>query len=255
MTDSGLHRIESHEALLAATHGSPFVRWDVPRGLEGAAYGSGDAVAVPRRTHTRRLGLLVMGPPTDAGRLVAAMAADGVLPEDLRSVTVQRGSLDAVGAHLPLSDDGNEWEWLCTRSVPPVSDAERRLSDLSRDDLDDIRGLLADANPGTDARPFEHPHQQWVGAWDEDHVLLACGVLEPGVAGQPVLSGITVRAQARGTGLGAAVTGRLTRAAVEQDGVCTLGLYSHNDVARRVYLRLGYGDVHEWSSRRLVQRA
>ena len=29
-------------------------------------------------------------------------------------------------------------------------------------------------------------------------------------------------------------------------------MYSHNAVARRVYLGLGYGDVHEWSSRRLA---
>jgi predicted GNAT family acetyltransferase len=28
-------------------------------------------------------------------------------------------------------------------------------------------------------------------------------------------------------------------------------MYSHNAVARRLYLGLGYGDVHEWSSRRL----
>jgi hypothetical protein len=27
-------------------------------------------------------------------------------------------------------------------------------------------------------------------------------------------------------------------------------MYSHNAVARRLYLGLGYGDVHEWSSRR-----
>ena len=40
--------------------------------------------------------------------------------------------------------------------------------------------------------------------------------------------------------------------AVREGGVCTLGMYSHNDVARRLYLGLGYGDVHEWSSRRLA---
>jgi predicted GNAT family acetyltransferase len=34
--------------------------------------------------------------------------------------------------------------------------------------------------------------------------------------------------------------------------VCTLGLYSHNDVARRVYHGLGYGGDHLWSSRRLA---
>jgi predicted GNAT family acetyltransferase len=66
-----------------------------------------------------------------------------------------------------------------------------------------------------------------------------------------VLAGITVHERARGTGLGLAVTARLTREAVAEAGVCTLGMYSRNDVARRLYTGLGYGDTHAWSSRRL----
>jgi predicted GNAT family acetyltransferase len=30
-------------------------------------------------------------------------------------------------------------------------------------------------------------------------------------------------------------------------------MYSDNDVARRVYTGLGYGDIHRWSSRRLAR--
>jgi predicted GNAT family acetyltransferase len=40
--------------------------------------------------------------------------------------------------------------------------------------------------------------------------------------------------------------------AVEEAGVCTLGMYSHNDVARRLYLSLGYERVCAWSSRPVV---
>jgi predicted GNAT family acetyltransferase len=49
------------------------------------------------------------------------------------------------------------------------------------------------------------------------------------------------------------VTAALTRAAVAEAGVCTLSMYSHNDVARRLYTGLGYGRTHAWSSRRVRQ--
>ncbi|HET6666457.1 MAG TPA: GNAT family N-acetyltransferase, partial [Intrasporangium sp.] len=108
------------------------------------------------------------------------------------------------------------------------------------------------ANAHTDARPFETPEQRWVGVRDADGTLVACGVRERTLAGTPILEGITVRADQRGTGLGLAVTTRLTREAVRSDGVCTLGMYSDNDVARRLYHGLGYGEDHVWSSRRLT---
>lgn len=246
-----LASITRHEELLAATGGSAFVRHDIPDPLEGTAHQLGAAVAFPRRTHTRRLGLLVMGPPDDAARLLDSLLADDVIPDDLASVTVERGSFETVASRLPLGE-GNDWEWMCTTVPPPEVPAEARLEELTPVDEPAIRALLQAANPNTDARPFEHTGQHWVGVRGGDG-LLACGVREPAVAGTPVLAGITVAANARGTGLGLAVTARLTREAVAESGVCTLGMYSHNTVARRVYRGLGYGDVHEWSSRRLVR--
>ena len=245
-----LRCLDSHAELLDATSGDPFIRFDLPIPLEHPAWSLGDAVAVPRRTRTRRLGLLVMGPAAHAGALVGRLAAQGLLA-DLGGVTVSRGSLGAVAEHLALGE-GNEWEWLYAASPPPVVAAEPRLVTLSRNDVDDIRSLLDLANPGTDARPFEFPGQHWVGAHDGLGRLVACGVREPNLAGWPILSGITVHHTSRGTGLGLAVTAHLTREAVRETGVCTLGLYSHNDVARRVYHGLGYGGDHLWSSRRLA---
>jgi predicted GNAT family acetyltransferase len=131
--------------------------------------------------------------------------------------------------------------------------AEGSLVTLSVEDRDDIGELLQLGNPGTDARAFEAPDQHWVGVRNDDGRLVACGVREPAVSGWPILSGITVHPDHRGTGLGLAVTAHLTRAGVAERGVCQLGMYSHNSVARRTYLGLGYGDVHEWSSRRLAR--
>lgn len=249
-TRTRLRELATHADLLEATGGSAFIRYDIPEPLDRPAYALGDAVALPRQTHTRRLGLLVLGPPDDAGALVAAMAAAGLHPEDLTGVTVQRGSLPAVAAHLAVAD-GNEWEWMCATATPPTVPAEDRLVPLSGNDLPDISALLAEANPRTDARPFEHPGQQWVGVRDDAGRLVACGVREPNLAGFPLLVGITVRADERGTGLGLAVTAHLTRESVAEAGVCTLGMYSDNDVARRVYHGLGYTGDHLWSSRRI----
>ena len=245
-----LRQLATHADVVAATGGSAFIRYDIPQPLERPAWALGDAVALPRQTHTRRLGLLVVGPPDDAGELVAAMASQGLHPPDLTGLTVQRGSLEAVSAHLPVAD-GNEWEWMHAVAAPPRVAAEDRLVPLSAEDLPDLAALLAVANPRTDARPFEQPGQAWVGVRDEEGRLVACGVRETNVAGFPLLAGITVHPTARGTGLGLAVTAHLTRAAVLAEGVCTLGMYSDNDVARRVYHGLGYTGDHLWSSRRL----
>ena len=248
---AALRLVRTHEEALEASGDSAFVRYDVPSPLEGDGFALGRALALPRRTHTRRLGLLVLGPPADVDPLVAAILGQGLLDPEVRSVTVQRGSIDAVARQVPLQD-GNEWEWLCTTTAPPEVAAESRLLRLTSGHQPEIQALLAAANRGTDARPFEHPGQHWFGVRDDHGRLVACGVHERSLAGHPILSGITVDPAQRGLGLGLAVTAYLTRRAVEDDGVCTLGMYSHNAVARRLYLGLGYGDVHEWSSRRFA---
>lgn len=259
MRPEGLRELTSHDDLLAATGGSRFVRYDLPRSLAHPAYGLGGAVAVPRRTHTRRTGMLVMGDPDDAARLASWLLADGPLPPPPVNLTVARGAMPGIESLLQAGAGWRvtraaEWDWMCTTTLPPTMPGERLLVDLAEADEGDIRAVLDEANRDTDARPFETPGQHWVGARDADGRLVACGVVEPGVADQPVLAGITVLPRARGTGLGLAVTAHLTRRAVTSHGVSTLGMYADNDAARGVYRRLGYGDVHPWSSRRLERR-
>jgi hypothetical protein len=249
-----MRELSSHAELLAASGNDAFIRYDIPPDFGGPAWSLGDAVLALRHTHTRRLGVAVLGPPADVGALVARVVASGVLEGlDVRHVTVQRGSLDAVAGHLPLGD-GTEWEWMYAAAAPACVPAEERIVPLHEADRPEIVALLAEANPRTDARPFELPGQHWVGVRDETGRLVACGVREPNAAGHPTLSGISVRAPHRGRGLGLAVTAHLTRSAVLGSGVCTLGMYSDNDVARRVYHGLGYAGDHLWSSRRLRRR-
>jgi ribosomal protein S18 acetylase RimI-like enzyme len=59
------------------------------------------------------------------------------------------------------------------------------------------------------------------------------------------LRGITTLAAHRGRGLGAAVTAALTtRALAAGSGLATLGVYTDNEVAVRLYRRLNYEVVH-----------
>jgi GNAT superfamily N-acetyltransferase len=248
-----LRHLQSHADLLAASNGDAFVRYDIPVAFSGPGFALGGAVAALRHTHLRRLGLMVIGGPDEVGRLMAALMAEGWLEGlPVRHVTVTRGALEAVARHLPLRD-GNEWEWMYAGQPPSVTPAEERLVSLGECHEAEISALLAEANPRTDARPFRSDGQRWVGARDGGGRLVACGLREPNVAGYPILNGITVHPAHRGTGLGLAVTACLTRLAVREAGICTLGLYSDNAIARRVYHGLGYGGDHLWSSRRLVR--
>ncbi len=85
-----------------------------------------------------------------------------------------------------------------------------------------------------------------------DGRLVACAVMERNGAGRPHLAGITVHPSRRGLGLGRAMTAHLTRLAVDADGVCTLGMFASNDVARRLYHGLGYVTAHAWCSRQVA---
>lgn len=254
-----LQELASHAAVLDVGGDDAFLRYDLPAALEQPGWSYGHALAIPRRSHLRRLGLLVMGPITDVDTLVGELVARGLVNGEIGSVTVAAAAFPAVAAHLDLAD-GNDWEWMYAAAEPSPVPAEDRLVSLSETDLPDIQQLLDQANPRTDARPFDSSDQTWVGVRDPGpgtHAdsLVACGVREPNHAGYPILSGITVDQAHRGTGLGLAVAAYLTRQAVAEVGVCTLGMYSDNDVARRVYTGLGYADIHRWSSRRLAHAA
>lgn len=181
--------LTSHADLLAASGNDAFVRYDIPPDFGGPAWTLGGAVIALRRTHTRRLGLAVLGPPSDFEALVAHVVADGSLARlGLRHVTVERGSLHAVAEHLTLGT-GNEWEWMCAAAAPARVPAEDRLVPLGEAELPEIAELLAEANPRTDARPFQYPHQRWVGVRDDAGRLAACGLCEPNVAGHPTCPG------------------------------------------------------------------
>jgi ribosomal protein S18 acetylase RimI-like enzyme len=158
--------------------------------------------------------------------------------------------MPVVAKRLDLGSRGGEWDWMWTRAAPPVVPGEEHVEVLDEAHRDAAEAFLAEHSPRTHGQPFARPGQRWVSVRDPDTgALVAVGGSEPSAAGTPTLAGIAVATDRRGEGWGAAVTARLTRLAVDEVGGCALGMYADNDVARRLYHRLGYTTGMEWTSR------
>ena len=94
--------------------------------------------------------------------------------------------------------------------------------------------------------------KRWIGLRDASGALIAVGGAEWEDSDVPHLAGIVTAQARRGEGLGAVITAGLTRWSIEEHGVCTLGVFSDNTVALRLYARLGYRTGRAWASRRLA---
>lgn len=91
----------------------------------------------------------------------------------------------------------------------------------------------------------------WLGLRDAGQELLAVGAIHDLASGIPHLAGIVVHADHRGRGLGRVMTAALTTRAIEEAGVSTLGVYSDNLAAVRLYQGLGYLTAHQFHTRSL----
>jgi GNAT superfamily N-acetyltransferase len=220
-----------------------------------SAWAWGDAAGwvTASRRFTGRAHLVALGPAADAAALVAALA-----PQDdvgLGSVTLPRDA----DRHLPAYrlDPRNNWEWFVTRTPPPVQPGEEAAGWLDPDDGSDaeLLALLHRWSPRHDAEPGRPGVLRWAGIRGDDGNLVAAAAHTEHRPGVPRLASVVTHGEHRGQGLGAAVTAWLTRALLaEGTGWVTLGMYSDNDVARRLYLRLGYANDHHFTSGRLLPR-
>jgi ribosomal protein S18 acetylase RimI-like enzyme len=244
--------------LLRVTGGHPFVRWEVTEDLADRWWATPGAVAFQRTRKAVRRTVNLLG--DDRGVVILLDA----LPEIAHQLDPTRKAFSvSVPQHLePLLReryrvlDGGDWEWLHTRTAPPAEPAHERVrpvDDTAR--ADEIRSFLTAHSPTADTEPAGG--ERWFAVeeragHDGPAALVAVAAWGTTRAGAPHLSSVAVHTRLRGRGLGRTVVGALTRMAVEEAGVCTLGMYSHNDVARRLYLSLGYERVCAWSSRPVV---
>ena len=242
--------LTTHAELLDASGDDPFVRWEIADApVRGWALGD-RAVAFVRTAPSGRRHLTLVGTP-DAALPGLRAHLDGALADvpAVRGVTVPRGTLELLGPD-PRIGSGDDWEWMWTASAPPE---HPDVVPLGPCDHDDIAALLAASSPRHTARTDDDV-VAWMGVRRGGR-LVACGAHVEHVPGAAHLASITTHPEARGLGLGAAVTGTLAARALRSGrAVVTLGMYSDNDAARRVYLGLGFRCDHRWSSRRLLPR-
>ncbi len=185
----------------------------------------------------------VLGEPTDQG--TRHRAAEDLDPRLQAELEVR-----------PVS----AWDWMVTAERPSDLDPTVVRLDVTADHAA-ILDCLAESNPDTSADPLHAEEAAWFGVREGAVLLGVVGTgSRPGEPGRNDLSwhlhGLGVRPQARGRGLGGALTAVATAAGLDAgaDWV-SLGMYASNTVARRVYERLGFVVEGRYTSYRGVTSA
>jgi ribosomal protein S18 acetylase RimI-like enzyme len=229
---------------LLATTTIPFVRHQVDPAVTRHAWALGDAVVVDGargRPGDVTLGPVYtcLGPPEDLTPLMAYV--DRVVRRPWR-VTVEQ---PAEGPWpRPVTHD---WHWMLTQE-PVQPDTRWDVSVLGDEDTAAIDELLDEANPGSFARPGSPGLSAWLGVRDGDRII-AAGAVQRTHDGTGHLRGVTVLPDLRRKGVGVALSAALTEHALRQgSGTATLGVYTDNAAAIRLYERLGYRVVHTFRS-------
>lgn len=243
------HRLSGLDELLGLVD-DDFARAEADPERSGSFWALDDAVGwvtasrrVPGRAH-----LVALGPAEQAAGLLLGLVdyhgiASATLPRD-------------ADTYLPAYrlDPRNDWEWFVTRTAAPAQDGEGRVGWLAPDADAELLELLHTWSPRHDVEPGQPGVRRWAGDRDEAGVLVAAAAHTEHRPGVPHLASVVARGDQRGRGLGAAVCGWLTRRLLADGaGWVTLGMYSDNDVGRRMYRRLGYANDHHFTSGRLVR--
>jgi GNAT superfamily N-acetyltransferase len=252
---STIRRRHGYAALLAAAHDSPFIRYEIPDELAHTWWECpGDDAVVFRRIrhhpeHGARPAFVLMG--RDAG-VLALMAA---LPAMAETVIAEEHA-ETVSVSLPQHLEtlvhkdfrvlgGGDWDWFYTTRTPPSVSG---LDDVAR--REEIATFLVQHSPTADTAPAGG--ERWFAIERADGRLAAVTAYGTTAKGVPHLSSVAVDESLRGRGLGRRIATAVTRVALREHGVCTLGMYSHNTIARTLYRSLGYDNPNSWASRAVV---
>ncbi|MFD9816107.1 GNAT family N-acetyltransferase [Streptomyces sp. NPDC059080] len=187
--------------------------------------------------------LTAVGDPHAVADLVRLLLAERAEPPYL--LTVPRGT-QVEGAETAAA----QWEVLSLHHAPPLLPAEGQVVPVAGEPSAEITALLTAASPEHSVRPGAPDVELWAGVRDTNGALICGGAMvrKPGAALCSLASIATAPAY-RGQGLAAGVTAWLARQALEREpSGCLLALDSANHGAKRVYERLGFRTVREFST-------
>lgn len=245
---SGITVGHGHAGLVEASGGSRFVHHDVALPAGSTWYAVNGAVAFPRATHSGGISWTVLGGRDGVTRLLGRLADPGVIVGRTLSITLPR-QLEPLLHHRFRLGAGSSWEWLWTTEAPLVPPRSDLLQKLGAAELEEIAAFLADHFP--QAIHHRVTDAEWFALRLRDGSLGAVGAYSA-AQGAGYLSSLAVSAHLRGRGLGRLLTAYLTDRGVREQGLCTLAVYSDNEVARSLYTSLGYKTEWQLASRAVV---
>ena len=226
----------------AAAHEDTFLRWQIGPDAPARLWRADGAVAVVAQ---RELGpgLTAIG----EGRALDAVVAAALAHLRAEGHTEVRVSVPAESDVVFPSDaaEPSRWEWMWTSTPPPVPVGVAWLTTAEEQAVEE----LLTHSPSAHAHPGDGAVRAWAGVRREGRIV-AAGALSSTASGTPHLRAIVTHPDHRGQGLAAAVSAALTLRGLQDSPVVTLGMYSDNDGARRIYHRLGYQTSHRWVSTR-----
>jgi GNAT superfamily N-acetyltransferase len=205
----------------------------------------GDGAVILGTTHRDEPQFIGVGDPRSAAKLLAKVRNE--LPGAKRA-SLPRGWLDHVDPPHALSYK-SAWAWFWTTTRPAPSDAESNAEWLGEADTDAIHELLTAASPDTSTWPSDDRARRWAGIRAEDGSLAAVLADTSRAPEVDNISSVATDPQRRGNGHGGALTAWATRQFLNEGAeIVTLGMYADNDVARRMYERIGYTCSHQFTS-------
>ena len=235
------------EVLVATAH-DPFARGTLRRPLVRGWTTDGASAWLGIDNEERKSYLSTLGDPGVVGALLAEILSE--LPPRQR-LTVPRGTPARFPAWAGMA--GTDWDFRWLPEPPPRQRGEERVEPV--DDQLAVKELLAASSARASVQPGDEAVVGWVGIRDASGTLVACAADTSSATGVGHLSSIAVVPEARGQGLGKAVTAALTRQLFEQGhDIVTLGMYADNPEGRALYDALGFRDEHPFTSGPLVVR-
>jgi ribosomal protein S18 acetylase RimI-like enzyme len=261
-----IRRLENADELFAIAGGDYLLRSDAApeeslaeQGMAWAAADGGFAFGGSRRGPGLVEWLTVVGTPETARALLQHVLAE--LPEPPGGFSVPRDTgLDGLGVPGDLRVvEMAEWDFMAFDpawgvEIPPQPGEDQVDKLLPGPEADaEIGEFLKTANPSHSAKPGWEAIQAWAVVRDAAGDLLACGAYCRRDGGNGYLASIGTHPEARGQGLGGAVSAYLTRLSIANgDDFCALGHWHPNEPARRIYEKLGYRTTHRMKSGRFA---
>jgi ribosomal protein S18 acetylase RimI-like enzyme len=238
---------------------SPYLLGEHARADVLASWADDDAVLVLLDGPGRDRGLFGLG----AAAAVAALTERAVVDGDpalggIRYATLARGAYEAMdpdlAACLGVVPEGSAWDWMWTPG-PLTGDPTRaeRLP-LGAGTAAEVAECLSRAHPTASTAPDDERLIGWWGVRQDGRLMAVIGAILFTTGLPPHLVSLGVDPVTRGQGLAGVVMSAAVRDCLQVvpdlgPPMVSLGLYASNDVARRVYTRLGFRLEHEFASR------